>query len=188
MSGVGSLVASAWCLRFLLAVSLLGLGGCWGGDLARKDRDVRASWSALTAADSIAIGLAHRLSTVWRRSPDDLGKGDRLATLELMTEAERFDPGEASDVARYGAARAEVLAYLKQSAETLASPQSAGLAWRLRGLRKECLAALLRSEAAARAYNEAVHEFNRALGASGRNFAKALLFPGRRRFALLGEE
>ncbi len=188
MFGVGASYTFGWCIRLLLVVSPLGLGGCWGGELARKDRDVRASWAALKAADGIAIAVADRLEATWRRSPQTRPTGNRFAVLNRMNKAYRFDLGDARQVARYGAARTQLLAHLKQTAETLASPTSAGLAWKLRGLRRACIAALLRSDGALRAYNVSAQAYNRTLGKFGHNLSKALLFPGRRQFALLADE
>lgn len=179
---------SAWCLRLLLAVSVVGLGGCWGGDLARQDREVRASWAALKSADNIAISLAERLAPVWRRTPGGTEAIDLAEALQRMNRSEDFDLGDTRKVAAYGSGRAKLLARLTDTAETLASPASAGLAWKLRGLRNECIAALLRSNGALRAYNEAAEAYNRALDGNGSNVSRALLFPGRRQFALLDTE
>ncbi|KUO61772.1 MAG: hypothetical protein APF80_03195 [Alphaproteobacteria bacterium BRH_c36] len=175
-------------MRLILAFSLVGLGGCWGGDLARQDREVRASWAALKAADNIAISLAERLATVWRRSPSGKDPIDRTDALRYMRRSVDLDLGDTEMVAAYGSARSVLLAHLKDTAHTLSSPASAGLAWRLRGLHKECVAALMRAEGAQRAYNAAAAAHNRSLDAHGSKVSKALLFPGRRQFALLGTE
>jgi len=179
---------STWCLRLILAFILVGLGGCWGGDLARQDREVRASWAALRAADRIAISLADRLATVWRRSPSEKEPIDRTEALRHMSRSNRVDLSDSGKVTAYGSARAVLLAHLKDMAETLASPASAGLAWKLRGLHKECVAALMRAEGALHAYNAAAEAYNRSLDAHGSNVSRALLFPGRRQFALLATD
>jgi len=185
VSGFGASSIPAWWLRLALAVSVVGLGGCSGGELARKDRDVRASWAALQAADGMAIDLAGRVATAWRRTPDERYSGDHLKTLTAMNRSEDIDLSDAHEVGRYAAARSRMIAYLRETAETLASPASAGLAWKFRRLRHECTAALVRADNAARLYNDSVWARNRELGSRAANVAKALLFPGRREFALL---
>lgn len=185
MSGHGASLISARCWRLFLFLSLFGLGGCWGGDLARKDRDVRASWAALQAADGIAIDLAKRVAQTWRRSVDVLAPSDLSRSIEVMKWSRIVDLGDPREVGLYAGARSRLLAYLRDTVETLSSPASANLAWRLRWLRLECNAALLRADNALILYNEAARTYNRDFDTRAGYFSKALLFPGRRQFALL---
>lgn len=188
VSASGSSKHCARTFRALLVLCLFGLGGCWGGDLAHKNREVRASWAAMKAADSLAISLAERLDSVWRRTPEDKRNSFRFAALRSMNRSLKSDPGDREEMARYGAARAQLLTYLHETTQTLASPASAGLAWKFRVLRKECNAALLRSDGALRSYNLAAEAYNQELDQNGAKFSRALLYPGKRQFALLSDQ
>lgn len=176
-----------WSARILFACSILVLGGCGWSDLARQDREVRASWSALLAADQMNLALAERLAKSWQGAPGSAGDGidEAVAAMRRMTELQPVGPAENDRVAEYANARARLIAHIKGIAETLSRPASANLAWRLRGLRKECVAAVLRADAAARAYNEAARGYNQALGSRTGKVSMALLFPGLHEFALL---
>jgi hypothetical protein len=177
-------------LRLFFFCCALGLGGCGASELARQDQEVRASWQAVLAADRVNIALATRLAAIWRTAPEQEGTGsdEPQEAMARMLEERWSDAPSAGNEQRmleYAGLRARLIAHMTKISEMLSAPASANLAWRLRGLRKECLAALMRANATAQIYNEAARVYNRELNSRTGNVSRALLYPQMRQFALL---
>jgi hypothetical protein len=179
-----------WSARIAVLASLMAVGGCGWGDLARYDQEVRASWAALAAADRINVELAERLLTgrhgVLINQPkkaEELARAS--AQLRRLSEYRAIDLGDQADMARYGAARQQVAGSLENVAIALANRGNANRAWRSRSLRQQCEAAVMRAHSAMETYNAAAGAYNHALGTRQADVSKALLYPGSRQFALL---
>lgn len=177
-------------LRLFCFCCALGLGGCGASELARQDQEVRASWQAVLAADRVNIALAKRLAAIWRTAPERevTGSDEPQEAMDRMIEERWSDAptsGNEDYMLEYAGLRARLIAHLTKISQMLSSPASANLAWRLRGLRKECLAALMRANATAQIYNEAARNYNRKLNSRTGNVSRALLYPQMRQFALM---
>lgn len=180
----------------VLVAAVLGAGGCGVADLGRLDREVRANWSALLNADRLNVEFVDRLVAGQHVA---LMNQPRLRA-ELMSAAAdvrrlREDrrlrrplsalPADAKKFDRYAPAHRRLTAGLRLLHQSLVTRASAMRAWRSRGLTRESEWVLLRTEAAARAYNNSVRNYNRQIEGSFMFVSRALLFPGSGRFALL---
>lgn len=177
--------------RFAVVLSTLALGGCGWGDYGRLDRDVRASWSALTATDTMSSDFVLRLvsakhgSVAHSRAKLDELRASALALRELASPR-HFNLSNTGAIERYSRVRQRMIAALRDIFETTGNRGSAQRAWRSRGIARESAAHLMRATAAAAAYNVAASKHNEALGRGRSPVSRALLYPGLRRFALLG--
>ncbi|MCH9808710.1 MAG: hypothetical protein K0U74_13350 [Alphaproteobacteria bacterium] len=171
----------------------LALGGCGWGDLGRLDRDVRASWSALTAADMMSADFAQRLVTARHGSiahhPEKLqALSTSIRDIKQLLASPAFDLADGERVARYAQTRQRMVAALRDVFVTNRNRASGLRAWRSRGISRESAAHLMRAHAAAEAYDKAAVTYNRALRAGRSPISRALLYPGLRRISILGAE
>lgn len=178
------------CERVLVLCSLMAVGGCGWSDLGRHDQDVRASWTALIAADRISVEHLDRLlagrHVVLSSHPVN---ADKLAqaSMQLRRLGDRPDItlNDHSEMQQYAAARQQVAQSLKGFARALANRSNANRAWRSRSLRRQSEAAVIRGQVALESYNEAAQAYNRLFCSQSARVSRALLYPGSREFALL---
>ncbi len=179
-----------WLARLSLLCCVMAVGGCGWSDLGRHDQDVRASWTALIAADRISVEQLDRLlagrHVVLSSHPVNADKLTQ-AGIQLRRLGERpdFTLSDHGQMQQYAAARQQVAQSLKDFALALANRSNANRAWRSRSLRRQSEASVIRAQVALESYNKAARTYNRLLGSQSAGFSRALLYPGSREFALL---
>lgn len=175
----------------IAAAFAVSLGGCSAADLAKHDREVRATWSTLMAVDGINIGLARRLlegqhAAITGRPELARQISDAVRDLPDRPSHQPADFDNARSLARYIDAHERLVSGLEILLQSLGRRGTPMQAWRSRSLQRETEYAVLRARAALSSYNTAAAAYNRALGSRNANLSKALLYPGLRRLALLG--
>lgn len=166
------------------------LAGCGLSDLSRLDREARASWSAVVAADRLSADIVRLLldgrhAAVASRPLLYNELAGALADFDARSGGPPRDVTDIDGVRRYALERGRLIDGMKRLAIQLANRETGMRAWRSRSLRSDFEAAVLRSETAGRNFNDAVRAYNSALGGGRSAISKALLFPGTRRLALL---
>ncbi len=116
-------------------------------------------------------------------------KAEKLAQISMqlrrLNEQPVFDLTNYSEVQRYAAARQQVARSLKEFAIALGNRDNANGAWRSRSLRRQSEAAVMRAQVPWGPTMPPPRPINRLVGSLSSSLAKALLYRGSRRFAVL---